>query len=251
MRGAHRILVAGCACALVALLESACVRDFQCEPVGESCAGNMLRRCWASSAQPEDHDCGRGRCVEDYRPFSGQRYAACSFQGSDRRCDANAEDGSYCRGETIVACHGAYPQGEFDCTTLGLVCETTRTQFPISVNTDIAACVKSHDVEPRCKEKGSRTPAFCDGDRLVQCFGEHRRETSCLDLGRHCREQPGRLTMCLFGEAPDPRCIAGASVTFCDGDTAVRCEGVYRAAQADCTRAGRRCLAGGGHVRCE
>jgi hypothetical protein len=210
-----------------------------------------VRTCVSSTGDPHDEPCGSGTCLEDYRA-SGHRYAACSFKGRDTRCDAAAQESSFCRGETIVACRGAYPQGELDCTSRGLVCETSTREDDGFVTTHLAQCVKTHDKDPRCIEKGSRTDHFCDGERAVGCFGEHRIESNCLDLGRHCRMAPEYpFALCLYGEAPDPRCVPNGENSFCDGDTAVRCDAGYRSAQEDCARISKRCVFDQAGVRCD
>jgi len=138
-------------------------------PCRETCDGNLRRACgtWDRDNSPGDgiEDCGSRTCVEAPRTYG--YYAACAIGGvRDPRCNAD-NDATFCDGERVASCHGAFRVDDFDCAADGRVCET------IVANGFSArhACVRSHEREPQCETDGGGQTTFCEENSIVLCFG--------------------------------------------------------------------------------
>ena len=93
----------------------------------------------------------------------------------------------------------------------------------------------SNDPTPRCGvgTRADGTLASCDGDTLVLCADGVERRVDCIERGRICAPHVTEEGM-EAARVLATQCL----LPYCDGNTAVACEGGNEVARADCTAYG-------------
>ena len=168
IRFAPAVATSTLAAALAASLSCLSAPETPCQ---ERCDGNLRHACALSyigaSRALGIEDCGPSRtCVVASRSYG--EYAACALEGGrDSRCNAEGES-TFCNGERIARCHGAFRVQEVDCAAKGLVCETIVVNGAGSAS---PSCVRSHEREPRCETDLTQRFTFCEGDNIALCAG--------------------------------------------------------------------------------
>jgi hypothetical protein len=172
--------------------------------------------------------------------FAGAVATGClpGLTGSDD-CQSGAER---CANGSVELCQK--PCSEFGCGnqwTSGPLCDTH--QVCVQMNANWAQCALSSQSDPQCGD----SRGYCDGNVAVDCGGGYATHRKECGIDRFCA-LTSNGPVCALSGTTDPRCADVSG--YCDGNTAVFCEGDFAVARQDCRRLSDGGVGdgGGGHA---
>jgi hypothetical protein len=160
--------------------------DAVCELGSARCEAGAAQNC--VSPCEDDPECGTYWEQEDCASSevcmvaqSGGAFCALT-EDPDPRCTSRT---SYCDGDALIHCRGAYADTRYDCSIDAQTCG--------EADADVAICALASTPDPRCVRDGVTLQVVCDGDTLLECFlGFVTHQEVCAS----CVEPGVNLAMC-------------------------------------------------------